>query len=1198
MFRTTTGWVVSPTDLVDTLECDHRSALKTALAAHVEGAPAPEDVDPLVAQHGLAHEQAELERLSALVEVARMPDPTPDDASLAAAARATAEAMAAGVPVIYQGSFHHRLTPPDPTGPTVDFHGRADFLIRSDLDPATGATRDPAPRTWTYEPWDTKLARRPHPSAVVQLAAYAQAITVATGHTPQHMHLLTGDNHTHTLPTNDFTPILTTITTHLLNRLQHTPALPTPTWGQPRPACEGCGYATWCSTGRTAARHLSLVAGLRTDQAAKLTDADITTIDALANASDDQRPATLPRRSFDQLRAQAALQVRQDRTRTPANPQGTVTAEVFAPDGLASLPAPSPGDVFFDMEGYPYHSSEEERGLEYLFGATTEDEHGTETFHAFWAHDRAQEKKALEDFVDFVTDRIRADPGAHVYHYASYEVDRLKHLSSAFATREEEVNQLLRENRLVDLYTVVRKSLRVSQRSYSIKYLEPLYLPTTRSGGVTTATSSIDAYAAHLAAAQAHQPQRAAQILADIAAYNRDDCHSTARLRDWLEQHRTLQGITERPLVQLELTETEAERARKRAEKAARHAALTQPLLEEVPDKAEERHPDQHTRAQLASLVGYYQRENLPPWREHFRRTSAPLTDLESDTDCAVPWQVHTGEWTPPSGRQRKSRRELSLRLDTTHPHPFTPGQDVHLLYPGAPGQAATTTQARIDQADADTLTITETCDPDSTYSRPPVAVLPGSPVNPAPKDGALETVARTALNTLPHWPRHPGLDVVRRIPPRLTPPGPLPQATDHDGDLIRTTIAAVDRLDRSYLAVQGPPGAGKTYLAAQLITHLARQGKSVGVCSTSHKAVENVMSAALEAAHEAGTTLPAAKRAKSRTKDADRTEAPWEEPSTPQALATWRTKHTAQGHPVLIGGTAWAMSNAAMIADPLDVLIIDEAGQFALADTLAVSAAAHNLVLLGDPQQLPQVVQGTHGEGADASALQHLMGTRQIIDPQRGYFLDQTRRMHPSVCATVSALSYQGRLHAHPTTTRRTLATLQPGVYTRPTTHQGRTTHSPEEVEAVVEVATHLTTDKITTHPHHEPRPLTGHDILVVAPYNLQVRALRRALARAARTSPALEGVRVGTVDKFQGQEAAAVICSMTTSNAAEASRGTAFVLDRNRLNVALSRAQLLAAVVYSPDLAATTPRSVDELRLLASFTQLINTSRPWNHS
>ncbi|WP_304455012.1 TM0106 family RecB-like putative nuclease [Nocardiopsis sp. YSL2] len=1194
MFRTTTGWVVSPTDLVDTLECDHRSALKTALAARLPGAPAPEPVDALIAHHGLAHEHAELDRLRALFgDIAHIEDPHPDDASLAKAATATNQAMAAGVPVIYQGSFHHPLE--HRGGEPVAFHGRADFLIRSDLDPATGRAHTPPPPTWTYEPWDTKLARRPGPGAVLQLAAYAHALTVATGQQPQHMHLRTGDDHTHTLPTADFTPILHTITRRLLARLEHEPALPTPTWGQPRPACESCGYATWCTQGRTAARHLSLVAGLRTDQATKLTDAGLATIDALAHATDDQRPPTLPRRTFDQLRAQAALQVRQDSTRTPTDPQGTVTAEVFAPDGLASLPAPSPGDVFFDMEGYPYHSRDDGRGLEYLFGATTEDADGHETFHAFWAHDRAQEKQALEDFVDFATARIDADENAHIYHYASYEVDRLKHLSSEYATREEEVNRLLRENRLIDLYTVVRKSMRVSQRSYSIKYLEPLYLPASRSGGVTTATSSIDAYAAYQAAHQAGDHHTATRVLDDIAAYNRDDCHSTARLRDWLEDHRARQGITDRPLIQFELTEAEAERARKRAEKQARHAALTTPLLADVPTTDTDRDDDERTRAALAALVGYYQREQLPPWREHYRRTSAPLQDLEADTDCAVPWRVRAGEWAPPTGRQKKARREIDMRLDTAHPHPFTTGQDVHLLYPGAPGQPATTTGAKVTGAEADSLTLTETSDPDTTTSRPPVAVLPGAPVNPQPKDGALELIARTAVEDLPAWPRHTGLDVLRRTPPRLHGGGPLPDPAHTGGDTIAATIAAVDRLDHSYLAVQGPPGAGKTYLAAQLITHLARQGRSIGVCSTSHKAVENVMSAAVRAAADAGVPLAAAKRAKSRTPATDHTPPPpWDQPSTPQALATWRTKHAAAGEAVLIGGTAWALANAAMVADPVDVLIIDEAGQFALADTLAVSAAAHNLVLLGDPQQLPQVVQGTHGEGADASALQHLMEGEALIDPARGYFLDQTRRMHPDLCEAVSTLSYQGRLRAHPSTRARSLTHLAPGVHAHPTPHQGRTTHSPEEVAAVVAIATRLVGDTLTPGPHTPARPMSGHDILVVAPYNLQVRALRRALAAATEHTPALEGVRVGTVDRFQGQEAAAVICSMTTSNAAEGGRGTAFVLDRHRLNVALSRAQVAATVVYSPDLLTTTPRTIEDLRLLAAFTGLVTHAHP----
>ncbi|GAB3209112.1 TM0106 family RecB-like putative nuclease [Marinactinospora endophytica] len=1175
MFRTVSGWVISPTDLVDAMECDHRSALKAALAARVPGAPVPADIDPLVARHGAAHEQAELERLRELFGdgVVAIDDPEPTEAAMTAAARATTEAMAAGAPVIYQGVFYQ------PIAPHVAFHGRADFLISTRVDPATGERR---PGDGSYEPWDTKLARDPGPGAVLQLAAYADALSRVAPRPPEQMHLLTGDRAIRSHRVAEFIPFLAPVRDRLVRRLDTPASLPRPLWGEPRHTCERCGYAAMCAEGRSRARHLSLVAGIRTDQVRKLHDVGITTIDALAAATEEDRPAALPRHSYTRLREQAALQVRQDATRTVDDPVGTVIAEVYAEEGLASLPAPSPGDVFFDMEGYPYYGDAGERGLEYLFGAVTEEE-GQTLFHPFWAHDRAGEKRAFEEFVDFAVARMDADPDAHIYHYASYEADRLKLLAAAFATRETEVDELLRGGRLVDLYTVVKKSLRVSQRSYSIKYLEPLYLGGGRSGEVTTATSSIDAYADYLAAREAGESERAEKILADIAAYNRDDCVSTARLRDWLEERRDEHGITVRPLRQSELIEEDpeaaAERARLRAEVEARLRALTDPLLEGVPADPAARDADQQARALLAALVGYYRREENPSWWDYFRRLSAPVEELEADNDCLVPVRVRAGEWQEPTGRQRKSRRELEVRADPARPHPYSAGDDVRLLYAGPPGQPATAVTARVHSAGPDRVTLVETADPGDTYARAPIAVLPGPPVRSAPKDTALHGVAEQAVAALPAPREGAGLDVLRRRPPRLRDGGELPDPAHYDGDLVATVIAAVERLDSSYLAVQGPPGAGKTYLAARLITHLVAQGRSVGVCSTSHKAVENVLSAAVRAA---GADLPCAKRP---AKKAD-PDLPWHQPRDIKALAGWRS---GQEGGYLVGGTAWNFANETILADPFDVLIVDEAGQFALADTLAVSAAAHNLVLLGDPQQLPQVVQGTHGEGADASALEHLVGDDEIIAPSMGYFLDQTRRMHPAVCAPVSHLSYRGLLHAHPCAALRDLQAAEPGLYRVEVEHAGRATHSPEEVTAVLDLVTRLVGTGFSE-PGAPPRELTGADILVVAPYNLQVRALRRALEEAG-----LEQVRVGTVDRFQGQEAPVVVCSMTVSSAAEATRGLDFVLSRNRLNVALSRAQVLAALVYSPGLVAAAPRSVGELRVLAGFADLCARARPW---
>ncbi len=1035
-----------------------------------------------------------------------------------------------------------------------------------------------------HEPWDTKLARRPGPAAIVQLSAYAEALGKIGEGSPEYMYLLTGDRGIHAHRVADFTPVLDAVRERLLARLRGPAHLPDPLWDEPRPSCEGCGYAAMCAEGRAGARHLSLVAGIRTDQVRKLADSGIATIDALALAGEEDRPESLPRHSYERLRAQATLQTRQDATRTAEDPLGTVIAEVYSEEGLAMLPEPSPGDVFFDMEGFPYFGGADGRGLEYLFGAVTEDPQEGREFHTFWAHDSAQEKRAFEEFVDFVARRIDTDPGAHVYHYASYEVDRLKLLAATFGTRETDVDELLRHRRLVDLFTAVKKSLRVSQRSYSIKYLEPLYLDGARSGDVTTATSSIDAYADYIAAVQAGEDGRACQILEGIASYNRDDCVSTARLRDWLEELRTRHGITARPAGQGELTagdaeERAAERLRRRAEYEERLRTLTEPLLH-GPQAPEDHY---EARALLAALAGYYRREENPAWWEYFRRISAPAEELEADGDCMVPLRVHRGEWQEPAGRQRKARRELEMRADPARPHPFTTGDEVRLLYPGPPGQQAATVNARIEAVSAERLTLVETSDPGDTYARNPAAVLPGAPVRSAPKDEALLRLTEEVVDGLPELPARAGMDILRRVPPRTRDGAALPRPDDHGSDPVACVIEAVDRLDDSYLAVQGPPGAGKTYLAARLITHLAGQGRSVGVCSTGHTAIENVLSAAVRAAGGAGgTALPCAKRP--RRKPAP--EAPWDQPTSPKGLAAWRSEQ--QGG-YLVGGTAWNFANEAIIADPFDVLIIDEAGQFALADTLAVSVATRNLVLLGDPQQLPQVVQGSHAAGAAASALEHLVGDSEIIAPELGYFLDQSRRMHPAVCAPVSRLAYRGRLRAHPSTAERAIQQVEPGLRRITVEHRGRNTHSPEEVARVVDVAGRLVGR--TLHDGEAgARPLTGADILVVAPFNLQVRALRSALHEAG-----LSEVSVGTVDRFQGQEAPVVLCSMTASSASDLPRGLDFVLSRNRLNVALSRAQVLAVLVYSPHLLASSPRSVTELRALAGFTGLCARTSPW---
>ncbi len=1169
MFRAGPVWVVSPADLVDVVECPHRSVLHQARAAHQEGAPTPQIVDPLAGEAREELVEAELRRLRALFggdAVATVAPPRPVLDEVHVAAQATREAIRDRVPVIHHGVVVA------PIQPGVLLFGQVDFLIATTVDPETGACREGVPAG--YEPW--QAVGHATPRTIVELAACATMLADTLPQAPEFLHVRSENGH-HALRVSDYVPLVGVAQDRLIRRLAAPPELPSPVWGEPCPACETCGFATWCAQGRARDRHVSLVAGIRGDQIVKLQAAGITTIDALARAGEEQRPPLLARRTYTRLREQAALQVRQDATRTADNPTGRVFATVYAEDGLVLLPAPSAGDVVFTVATTPVGDDGE---LAFLWGAYLPSE---ERHCVWWAHDRAEERVAFAAFVDFVSGQLRADGEAHLYCYTPQGASRLAAFAASLGVREAEVDDLLRQRRCVDLSDVVKKSVRVSQRSYALSALEPLYLgdDAQRWGG---GEPQPDGYAAYRRACRAGDSRQAQAVQEALAAQVRRECVSVARLRDWLEKLRVDHGIVARPAP----PETVGVDPGQQEQAAARRAAVEERIrsLTEAlagPAAGEGRGEDQDAWDVLSALLGYYRREEAPLWWDFFRRLSAPVEELEADADCVVPLWVRAHAWVPPQGRQRKAARHVEVGADPRRLHPFGVGDQVRLLYPGVAGQGAEAVPATVVEAAADRLVVVEKADVGAEHDRQPLAVLPGAPVRSTPKDEALWEVAERVAAALPRPPQMAGVDLLRRVPPRLRGGGALPDPGDFGGDTVAAVLAAVDALDDSYLAVQGPPGAGKTYLAARLITHLVGRGLRVGVCATSHQAIENVLRAAVRAAAEAGVGVPCAKRPSGVSPDR---RVPWEQPRQVRDLVQWC--HRQEGG-YLVGGTAWNFTHPQMRGLGVDVLLIDEAGQFALADAVAVSAAARSLVLLGDPQQLPHVVQGVHAAGADRSALEHVVGDADIIDPAYGYFLAHTRRMHPGVCTVVSHLAYQGRLSAHPDAALRGLAGVEAGVYRKVVAHQGRSTHSPEEVRAVVEVVAQLV-GREWCEPGRPPRPLQGSDIMVVAPFNVQVRALRAALAEAG-----LEAVRVGTVDRFQGQEAPVVVCSMTVSSAREAPRGMEFVLSRNRLTVALSRAQAVAVVVCAPSLVESAARTMAELRALAGFAHVWAQARDW---
>ena len=515
MFQLDGKWIFSTADLVAESECKHRSTLRFARENEVIDIP-PEPLAGmarLASVHGIQHEARVLEILKAerdrVVEIDR-PDMR-SRASIERARQETVEAMRSGVDVIYQAVFFDG-----------EFLGIADFVCMEGGNDADG---------WRYEVWETKLSLSPKPKHLLQLGAYSQQIAELGFPFPESMHLWHGNGEFSHHKVTNVLPDLHDARIAIASRLAQPAWLPSPLWGDKITACGHCPFSKFCHLGREEDRDLSLVFNIRSTQRRALEAVGTFTIDGLAVMSDSDRPPKIGPDTFRKLREQARLQVRQDGTRTESDPQGFVFHGIFSNEGLDLMPPQSDGDVWFDMEGDPY--ALQGRGLEYLFGAVTVDEDGKEIPLALWGHTVEGERAAFEEFVDFVESRRRRWPDLHVYHYADYERKALKRLKESHGTRQAQIDAWLEHNLLVDLEKVVQKSVRVSQRSYSLKKLEPLY-GLTRTQDVQTAADSVEDYEAYLDLRARGQDVEAQRTLDAIDEYNKVDCISTLKLDRWL----------------------------------------------------------------------------------------------------------------------------------------------------------------------------------------------------------------------------------------------------------------------------------------------------------------------------------------------------------------------------------------------------------------------------------------------------------------------------------------------------------------------------------------------------------------------------------------------------------------------------------------------------------------------------------------
>jgi len=1072
MRLTSEGILLSPTDLAAFAACPHLTALESSVA---RGELArPYRLNPhaaLIQEKGREHERDHLESLRVrsgeLVE--------PGDAA------ETEAAVCRGVDVVYQAVLE------DPAG----WRGKCDFLLRIDEPSALGE--------WSYEPADTKLARAPQPEHVLQLCFYAERTGALQGQLPELMKLILGTGADSVLRTSDFIAYYRRLRERLMSALDGAAS----TYPYPVEHCGLCDYFALCTKRWEEDDHLTLVAGIQRSQVERLTAAGIGTLEKLATSEPDARPRRIARQTFAGLRQQAALQLEGRRT-------GEHVVELLPsePDrGFALLPEPHEGDVYLDLEGHPFY--EPARGLEYLFGLLYR-EQGELVYEAIWARDREAERVAFERAIDFVYERRERHPGLHVYHYGAYERSQLGHLMGEHGTREEEFDELLRGGVLVDLYRVLRQSLRASVSSYSIKRMEEFY-DFRRTASVSGGTASIILF-------EEWVETGVDDLLDGIRDYNEEDCRSLELLHRWLLGLRPsdLEWRPEPPA--RELTDVTLELLDERER-------LKQALLE----GAAEGEP----RWLLAQLLEYHRREAKPAWWKYFHNRELDEEELLEDSETIGGIQS--------SGDPIPDGRSLVYTLSFPAQEHKIRGQAVD----PATGKLCTVT------VDDGSWTIRLRRGTGRAAEPLPRALMPTGPLDDKVKQLAVQRFAEDYLDGAQQFPAL--RDLIERRPP--------------DARLDGNPVEAASSLGQSYLFVQGPPGSGKTYVGARMAVDLMRKGKRVGITAQSHNAIHNFLAQVEEAAHECGFVFAGRKKSSD-----DNTY-----PSQFGFIDDSKNNDDLLDPSLqLLAGTAWLFSRPAF-EHHLDVLFIDEGGQFSLADAIAVGTSAHSLVLLGDPNQLAQVSQGAHPPGAGSSALEHLLGDDQTVRPDMGIFLETTWRLRPELCRYISQAFYEDRLHPNEKACSRSLEGAN-GIHFLPVEHEGNRQRSLEEADAIQAAIESLVGTSYTD--EDGERQLAHGDILVVAPYNSQVRLLQGQL-------PA--GVRVGTVDKFQGQEAPVIFYSMASSSSEDIPHGLEFLFSRNRLNVAISRAKCLAVLVASPRLLDASCKTIDQMRLANAMCLLV---------
>lgn len=1048
----------------------------------------------------------------------------------------TTSALKSGREVIYQGVL---VKPP--------FEGRSDFLIRTNQPSALG--------NYSYEVWDTKLSRKAKPYFIVQLCCYAEMLNEIQELMPEKIGIILGDGRLKSFSTESFVNFYRALKERFLQTQNVFDKNRPPYFIVPN------NLSRWRSHAEKILKErddLLQVANITQSQIRKLHKAGITTGESLATLKAETIKG-LDSKVLSTLKRQARLQ--KESCGLPKPKYEVITVDPNTRKGLALLPPPSESDIFFDMEGYPHT----EGGLEYLFGISY-GKNGQPAFIDWWAHDRQEEKLAFESFIDWTYERWRTDPSMHIYHYAPYEVSAVRRLAGRHGTRENTVDELLRNEVFVDLYRIVRQGLCVGEDSYSIKKIEHLYLD-ARVSAVSKATESIVYYERWLEQ-QDGKDWQSSKLLLDIRNYNEMDCISTMKLAQWLRAIQQEQLISYMPKKSVVDPDSDDSEQIQQVIKANPSEWLAMELLSEIPLDRSADPESWRIQELLAHLLNFYRREEKPIWWKRFDRQAMTEEQLINDPDCLA-------------GLERTSTPEIKIKNSKGYEYRFDPDQD-HKIGVGESFRFL---------HDLLQTGVVHSLDSDKgllVLKLGPSKQAPPNSIHIMPEEGVNNTVLKDAvLRIVTAWRNKKILpqavdDLLRRKHPRIKELNAGQTIISSPDQVVTDAINAIKKLDSSYLCIQGPPGSGKTNLAAYAIIDLIQNGKKVGITSNSHKAIENLLRRVCKLTAENNIPFIGAKVSNDNKKQNQTTEQ-----SSIVHIGKEELFSPSQPDYQVIGATAWTFASQ-KASGKFDYLFVDEAGQVSLAHMLAMSESAKNIVLFGDQMQLDQPIAGSHPEESGKSILSYLLGDSATIPPEQGVFLPFSHRMHPDLCSVVSKAVYEGKLQSSANTKNHQLIFDQSkpsslsknaGLLYIPVEHDGNSQASPEEAELIRIIVQELLHCQIFRQDNDGTRNMEPSDILIVAPYNKQRRLLQSLIPQ----------IEIGTVDKFQGRQAPVVILSMCASDMESSPRGIEFLLSKNRLNVAISRAQALAIVVGNPRLINTTCHTIEQMELLDFFCRIV---------